>query len=105
MKKTIKKQDQINKDVILSFLRSNKALLKKKYGVTKIALFGSYARGEETKKSDIDILIEMKVHDFFTRMRLKEFLEEKFGKKVDALYFSGVRKFIMRHIEEDLVYA
>ena len=96
---------QLNKNEIITFLRKNKPYLKKHFGVTKIALFGSYAREEQTKKSDIDILIEMKIHDFDTRYDLKDFLEQKFNKNVQILYFSGVRKFIMDSIKEDIIHA
>ena len=45
-----------NKDEILQTLKRHKEELYKKYGVEEIGLFGSFARGEETDKSDIDIL-------------------------------------------------
>lgn len=96
---------KIAKNEILTFLKEQKPYLKKEFGVTKIALFGSYARGEETSKSDIDILIEVKVHNFRNRIRLCNYLESNFNKKVDLLYFDAVRKFIMRNIQEDIVYA
>ena len=93
------------KEEIISFLRKNKPYIKKEFGVTKIALFGSFARNEQNKKSDIDILINMKVHNFRKRLGFRDFLEEKFQRKVDVLYFNAVRKFIMRNIQEDIVYA
>ena len=40
---------------ILNFLRSHKEEFRQKFGITKLGLFGSYARGEATKDSDIDI--------------------------------------------------
>ena len=103
----MKKIKQINptKDEIIIFLRKNKPYLKKEFGVTKIALFGSFARGEQRKQSDIDILIDMKAHNFRKRLELRDFLEEKFQRKVDVLYFDAVRKYIMRNIQEDIVYA
>lgn len=95
----------ISKDQIIDFLRKNKDFLEKNFGITKIALFGSYVRGEETEESDIDLLIEAKEHRFRNRFRLKEFLEENFGRKVDVCYFDSVRGFIMHHIAKELVYA
>jgi hypothetical protein len=98
-------QESITQHDILLFLQEQKTYLHKEFGVTKIALFGSYARGQQTKESDIDILIETFEHDFTNRLRLKEFLEKRFDKKVDVVYFSSVRKFIMRSIKEDLLYV
>ncbi len=45
---------------ILGFLRTNKAYIQEHFGIEKIGLFGSYARNEQTAKSDIDILIPKK---------------------------------------------
>ena len=47
----------MTKRFILNFLSSHNAELAQKYGVTKIGLFGSYARGEEREDSDIDIAV------------------------------------------------
>lgn len=97
--------NSLTKEEILQFLRENKPLLKKKFGVDNIMLFGSYARDEATPESDIDILIESKEKDFDKWFDLKELLEKRFKKKVDVLYRDSVRRFIMRLIEEELIYA
>jgi len=47
-----------NIDDIKRILKEHKKELKEKYKVKKIAIFGSYARSEENKSSDIDILVE-----------------------------------------------
>lgn len=95
----------LTKDEILTYLRAHKNFLEEHYGVTKIALFGSYARDEASNESDIDLLVEMKEEDFTIRFYLKEHLERQFKRKVDIGYFTSVRLFIKRSIEEDLVYA
>lgn len=95
----------LTKDQILTFLKKHKPYLKEEFGVTQIALFGSYARGEQLPTSDVDVLVETKIHDFRNRMRLQDFLEKKLKKKVDVLYFSAVRKFIMRQIQEEMIHA
>ena len=100
-----KKNASLDKKQIITFLRANKSHLKKEFGVTKIALFGSYARGEQKSTSDIDLLIEAKEHKLRNRLKLKAFLEESLGKQIDVGYFSSVRGFIMHHIQEELVYA
>lgn len=105
----IKKQTDItaglDKKKIITYLRKNKSFFEKEFGITKIALFGSYARNEHTAKSDIDILIEMKAHNFRERLRFCHILESHFNKKVDVLYFDAVRKFILRNVQKDVVYA
>jgi uncharacterized protein len=96
---------EVNKDTILNFLREHKEFLHEKFGVKKIALFGSFVRGEEEEDSDIDLLIETEVEDFDNRYDLKEFLESKFNRDVDIGYFDCVRNFIKLHIQKELVYA
>ena len=97
--------NQLTKDSIIAFLRKNKPYLEKEFGVTKIALYGSYVRGEQTPKSDIDLIIEVSKPSLKDRCKLKRFLEDHFKRKVDISYFSGMRSFIRSEIEEELVYA
>ena len=95
----------ITKEDILGFLRENKVFFKKEFGVNNIMLFGSYARDEATVESDIDILIDTEKKSFDNRFRLKELLEKEFNRKVDLLYRDSIRRFIMRSIKEELIYA
>jgi uncharacterized protein len=95
----------LNKDTIISFLRTNKSRLETEFGVTKIALFGSYARGDVSVDSDVDLVIDTKDLSFKTRCRLKRFLEANLNKPVDLCYFKGMRSFIRHAIEKELVYA
>jgi len=95
----------MNKTDILDFLRNNKNILEQQFGVTKIGLFGSYARDEAEESSDIDIAIEAKIHKFRNRMALKTFLETHFQKKVDVVYLDSMRSFIREHIEDQIIYA
>jgi len=91
--------------IILDFLRSHKSELKTEYGLTKIGLFGSYAKNSAHSESDIDIVIEAKKHDFFMREDLKEYLENVFNKKVDIGYLDSIRKFYRDKIDKDVVYV
>jgi uncharacterized protein len=97
--------DTITKEYILVYLKNNKKYLKKEFGVQKIALFGSYARGEAIKGSDIDLLIEVKEKNFKKRNMLKEFLEKEFKTDVDVFYFDALKSFIKKNIKEDMLYA
>ncbi len=45
-------------DEIKNILKSHKGKLKERYGVKEIGIFGSYVRGEQTEKSDVDILVD-----------------------------------------------
>jgi uncharacterized protein len=63
----------------------NSSFLEKE-GATKIAVFGSYARGEEKLESDIDILVEFsQAKSLLTMVRIERELSNFLGVKVDLL--------------------
>lgn len=95
----------LNKDVIIEFLKSNQKTLENEFGVIKIALFGSFARGEQTAVSDVDLAIETNDFSFEKRCQLKNFLQENLNRSVDLCYFRGMRRVVRSMIEKDLVYA
>ena len=95
----------MTKEYILDFLKTNKQLLNEKYNVTKIGLFGSYARDKATDSSDIDLAIVSTKKDFFLREDLREFLESNFHIKVDIGYVDNFREYYKEKIEKDLIYV
>ena len=74
----------MTKQDILDFLSQHKESFAEKYGVTKIGLFGSYARDEAQEKSDIDIFAEMPPK-FDLLIRLQEELESQLKHKIDLI--------------------
>jgi uncharacterized protein len=76
--------------------------------VKKVYVFGSFARGELTPDSDIDILVELKPRDQRLRLGFKWFglwdeLEEILGRKVDLVSESALSPYVRPHVERDLV--
>jgi hypothetical protein len=76
----------------------------KEAGVKHSALFGSVARGEAGKDSDVDLLVQMKdsatLLDF---IELKQDLEGTLGRKVDLLTFQSVNPKLKKFIEKDRI--
>ena len=72
-------QQPLTKEKILDFLRENKSLLQKEFGVTKVGLFGSYAREEQEDGSDVDIGIVTTIHTLDSRYNLKIFFEQNYS--------------------------
>ncbi len=73
----------------------------KKYDVKKAALFGSYARGEETDESDIDILVEFdKRKSLLDLVGLEQDIEEELKKETDVITYNSIyhrlRDYILR---------
>ncbi len=74
----------------------------KSQGVLKAAIFGSFARGDNKRNSDIDILIKPKKHtSLFDLGGLKIDLEEKLGKKVDIITYDGIHPMLKEQILKD----
>lgn len=73
----------------------------KKYDVKKAGVFGSFARGEQKKKSDIDILIEPPARMGLKFVGLALDLEKKLGRKVDLVSYNGISPYLKKSILED----
>ena len=73
----------------------------KEFRVTKAGLFGSYARGEQKKNSDVDILVKTTNIGLIEFIRLKMMLEKALRKKVDLVEYEEIRPEIKRNILGD----
>ena len=81
-------------------LKTIKPKLKKalkKYGIKRAGVFGSYAKGTNTKKSDIDVLIEFN-GSLFKLVRIERELEDKLKIKVDLLTYNGISPLLRKKI-------
>ena len=95
----------LTREDILKILRDNKEQFAEKYSVTKLGLFGSFARDEATEESDVDICVEMP--PVYNKMfDLWEEIVEKTSRSVDLV---RVRRemdtLLKRRIERDAVYV
>lgn len=82
-------------EIIVKYLKSNDA--------SSIAVFGSYSRGEETKDSDIDILVEFsKIKSLFELSRITRELEGLINKKVDLVTKNSISPYIFESVKKEL---
>jgi len=98
----------MTKEYIINYLSEHKAEFSQKFGITKLGLFGSYARGEAKKNSDIDILIELEnnltdIHD--KKSDLKKTLENYFHLKVDIAREKYLRPLAKQEILKEVEYV
>ncbi len=75
----------------------------KHYGIKKAGIFGSYARGDQKKSSDVDILVEPKKGMGYEFFGLAMELEEKLGKKVDLISYNSISPYLKEYILKDEV--
>ena len=95
-----------NKTEILNKLTALKPLLQRECNVTELALFGSYARNEQTPKSDIDIMIDMADKSYKRFLRTIDLLEATFpGIKVQVVSKDGIKPAYFEYVKQDLIYA
>ncbi len=78
---------------ILEAIKRRKKILQKKYKVKEIGVFGSFARGEQTEKSDVDILVDFyELPDVFDLLKLERSLRGILKCKVDVVRKQAIRK-------------
>lgn len=71
---------------IITKLQKSRDTLARKYGVKSLEVFGSYVKGEQKKRSDLDLLVEFyETVDLFQFIELEQFLSELLGVKVDLI--------------------
>lgn len=90
---------------IISLIQQHRPNLSK-FGVKSLAIFGSYARGEENANSDIDILVEFEGKVTFNGfMDTKFYLEDLLSTKVDLALPQTLKPRLKEHIMKDLIYV
>ncbi len=87
-------------------ISQHKPILRERFKVKSIGIFGSYLRGEQNERSDIDILVEFSgVIDLFEFVRLENFLSDILGRKVDLVMKDALKPRIKKSILEEAVYV
>jgi predicted nucleotidyltransferase len=94
------------KQKVLKILKQHKKLLKEKYGITKLGLFGSVARGEENP-NDVDIIFDFNnpKFDLLDMIQIKHIFEDKLNKKVDFIPLKGLKQSIRNYIDKEVIYV
>ncbi|HXF51550.1 MAG TPA: nucleotidyltransferase family protein [Dehalococcoidia bacterium] len=91
-------------DEILETLRRHLPELRERYAVKSLGVFGSYVRGEQRKRSDLDVLVEFyEAPSFFEFVRLERYLSSLVGVKVDLVMKSALKPRIGERILAETV--
>ena len=93
---------------ILEFISSNRDFLREKFHVTRIGIFGSYARKEQTKQSDIDLIVDFENNTqeiYELKLQLKEFFKDRFNVEVDICRERYIKPRFRKRIENEAIYV
>ncbi len=97
----------LTREIVLRRLRESYPQLREQYGIRKISLFGSFARGTAGEASDVDLIVEFQRPIGLRFVELVEYLEELLERKVDVLTPAGLRGIrpphVVRQIEEKII--
>jgi uncharacterized protein len=90
---------------IKQVLSVQKKSLCEKYQITELGVFGSYARGEQTEASDVDILVDYEAAPTFVMLvELRDYLSEIFDLKVDVVTKNGLKPRIRDRVLAEAIY-
>jgi len=90
---------------LLQQLREAVPEMKERFGVKKIGVFGSAARGEAGPESDVDILVEFDDPAFDRYMDLKFYLEDLFGRPCDLVLDESLKDSLRESVNREVLYA
>jgi uncharacterized protein len=99
------KRVRLGRNEILALLRDMKPDLESRFGVRSLALFGSYATGQATGESDVDILVDVDPSIGLRFVTLAETLEDELGLPVDLVSVGGIKPRYREAVEADLIYV
>lgn len=90
---------------IVQILRNHKPELQKKYPISQLGVFGSYARGDAAEGSDIDIAVEIVGPMGLSFIAMADEIEGLFGIKVDVVPQRSIKPDYLPYVEKDIIYV
>jgi uncharacterized protein len=96
-----------NIEEVKAILTEHKDEVRRKYLVTELGIFGSFARGEQKRRSDVDILVEFdqrNIPGLIKLIEMERYLEKLLRKKVDLVRKGGIRPELRKSILKEVVY-
>jgi len=94
-------------DDLKAILQQHRAQLRERFGVARLAVFGSYARGDQTPQSDVDVMVELEHPLGYEFVDLHDTIETMLGVRVDLAtpaMLTGKPR-LWKSVEEDLAYV
>ncbi len=91
------------REAIIAALQELKPRMRDKYKVRRIGLFGSFARGDQTKDSDVDVLVDVDPSIGIAFVDMAEEIEACLGIKTDVVTEDGIKPRYRSYIQKDLI--
>ncbi len=96
----------MSRSEIIQILKEFKEKYSEKYGILLIGLFGSVARDEAKKDSDVDVVVKIKTPDPFIIVHIKEDIEEQLQLHVDIVRLrEKMNPFLKKRIDKEAIYV
>ena len=87
-------------------IKDIKPELEKKFGVKKIGIFGSYAKGLEDEQSDVDILVEIeRPMGLIKFIKIEQYLTRRLNRTVDLLTFESIKSYMKDDLLKEVKYV
>jgi predicted nucleotidyltransferase len=93
------------REQILATLHEQHALLSRRYPIQRLALFGSWARGDAREDSDVDVMVEVDPAIGLRFVDLGDELERALGRRVDLVSRRAIKASLWKQIEPELIDA
>ena len=92
---------------VVAYLKNNKRFFYERFGVTRMGIFGSFTRDEQTFSSDIDMVVEIEksrknIHSF---LQIKRFLEKELTRKIDLGFEHSLKPIVREKIKGQIIYV
>ena len=92
---------------LIEYLENHKGLLRERFGVTRVGIFGSFAAKAQTISSDIDMVVEFEkdrknIHSF---LGLKRFLENELSREVDLGFEHSLKPIVRENVKDRIIYV
>ena len=96
----------LSKDQILSYLKEYKDKNRKKFYINKIGIFGSFARDEQSKESDLDIVVDMDKPNLISLSSIMLDIKEHFKSEVDIVaLWDKMNPRLKKRIDKEAIYV
>lgn len=95
-----------SKEQLFHLLLSNKSKIND-FGASRLGLFGSFIRNQQTESSDIDLLVEFQTgkKTYKNLVHLSYFLQDITNRKVQLVTWMGLADFVKKEVEKEIEYV